>query len=133
LTSSSLLQIVGHRGAVEELVIDESHSSVNITERVYAILDEYGSTTKVFSVTLDNASSNNKGIQTLAPELSSYVGTVDSDFVGTIDSLQPKLSVYVGTLSLHQRCACHIINLMVKSALDVIKHHLDDIRSTISF
>jgi hypothetical protein len=133
LTSSSLLQIVGHRGAVEELVIDESHSSVNITERVYAILDEYGSTTKVFSVTLDNASSNNKAIQTLAPELSSYVGTVDSDFVGTIDSLQPKLSVYVGTLSLHQRCACYIINLMVKSALDVIKHHLDDIRSTISF
>ena len=39
---------------------------------------------KVFSVTLDNASSNNKSIQTLAPELSSYVGTIDSDFVGTL-------------------------------------------------
>jgi hypothetical protein len=114
-------------------LIDESHSSDNIAERVYAVLDEYGLTAKVFSVTLDNASSNNKAIQTLAPELFSYVGTVDSDFVGAIDSLQPKLSGYVGTLFLHQRCACHIINLMVKSALDVIKHYLDDIRSAVSF
>jgi len=80
---------------------------------------------KVFSVTLDNASSNTKAIATLAPELSSYVGT--------IESLAPRLSGYVGTLFLHQRCACHIINLMVKSALDVIKHYLEDIRSAVYF
>jgi hypothetical protein len=79
-------------------LIDESHSGDNIAERVYAVLDEYGLTAKVFSFTLDNASANNKAIETLAPELSSYVGTVDSDFVGTIDSLQPKHSGYVGTL-----------------------------------
>jgi len=74
---------------------------------------------------LDNASSNTKAIATLAPELSSYVGT--------IESLAPRLSGYVGTLFLHQRCACHIINLMVKSALDVIKHYLEDIRSAVYF
>jgi hypothetical protein len=79
-------------------LIDESHSGDNIVEQVYAVLDEYGLNAKVFSVTLGNASSNNKAIQTLAPELSSYVGIVDSDFVGTIDSLQSKLSSYVGTL-----------------------------------
>jgi hypothetical protein len=65
-------------------LIDESHSGDNIVERVYAVLDEYGLTTKVFSVTLDNASSYNKAIQTLAPELSSYVGTIDSDFLAQL-------------------------------------------------
>ena len=104
-------------------LIDESHYGDNIAECVSAILDEYGLTAKVFSVTLDSASSNNKAIETLAPELSSYVGT--------IDSLLPKVSGYVGTIFLHQRCACHIIDLMVKSALDVIKHYLDDICSTV--
>ena len=74
---------------------------------------------------MDNASSNTKAIATLAPELSSYVGT--------IESLAPRLSGYVGTLFLHQRCACHIINLMVKSSLDVIKHYLEDIRSAVYF
>ena len=43
-------------------LIDESHSGDNIVERVYAVLEEYGLTAKVFSVTLDNASSNNKAI-----------------------------------------------------------------------
>jgi hypothetical protein len=80
---------------------------------------------KVFYITLDNASSNKKAIETLTSDLSSYVGT--------IDSLEPRISGYVGTLFLHQRCACHIINLMVKSALDVIKHYLDDIHSAVSF
>ena len=71
-------------------LIDESHSGDNIVERISAVLDEYGLTAKVFSVTLDSASSNNKAIETLAPELSSYVGT--------IDSLLPKVSGYVGTI-----------------------------------
>jgi hypothetical protein len=114
-------------------LIDESHSSDNIVERVYDVLDKYGLIAKVFSVTLDSASSNNKAIQALAHELSSYVGTIDSDFAGTIGSLQPKFSGYVGTLFLHQHCACHIINLIVRSVFDVIKHYLDHIRSAISF
>lgn len=112
-------RIIGFR------LIDESHSGENIAERVSAVLDEYGLMAKVFSVTLDNASSNNKAIRTLAPELCSYVGA--------IESLAPKLSGYVGTLFLHQRCACHIINLMVKSGLDLIKHYLEDIRSAVYF
>ncbi|WVZ98920.1 hypothetical protein U9M48_044290 [Paspalum notatum var. saurae] len=34
---------------------------------------------------------------------------------------------------MHQRCGCHIINLFVKSAFDVLKPYLDDFRSAISF
>jgi hypothetical protein len=78
---------------------------------VLDVLEEYGLTAKIISVTLDNASSN-----TIA-----------------ITKMSPKLSAYVGTLFLHQRCACHIINLIVKSALNVIKSHLESFRTAISW
>ncbi|WVZ98921.1 LOW QUALITY PROTEIN: hypothetical protein U9M48_044291 [Paspalum notatum var. saurae] len=39
-------------------LIDCSHSGSNIAERISTVLGEYGLTNKVFSITLDNASSN---------------------------------------------------------------------------
>jgi hypothetical protein len=92
-------------------LIDKSHTGHNIAESVIAVLQEYALLDKIFSVTLDNASSNTTAITKMAP----------------------KLSGYVGTLFLHQRCACHIINLIVKSALDVIKKYLEAFRTAISF
>jgi hypothetical protein len=92
-------------------LIDVSHSGQNIADRVVAVLEEYGLIAKTFSVTLDNASANTTAIT----------------------KMSPKLSEYVGTLLLHQRFACHIINLIVKSALDVIKKYLEAFRTAISF
>ncbi|WVZ77496.1 hypothetical protein U9M48_025355 [Paspalum notatum var. saurae] len=92
-------------------LIDCSHSGSNIAERISTVLGEYGLTDKVFSITLDNASSNTTAM----------------------DTLKPLLSGYVGPLLMHQRCGCHIINLFVKSAFDVLKSYLDDFRTAISF
>ncbi|WVZ61919.1 hypothetical protein U9M48_011726 [Paspalum notatum var. saurae] len=92
-------------------LIDVSHSGVNISECINAVVQEYALTDKVFSITLDNASANTKAM----------------------DTLSPLLSGYIGPLLMHQRCACHIINLMVKAALDVLNPYLDDFRTTISF
>jgi hypothetical protein len=50
-----------------------------------------------------------------------------------MDILRPKFSRYVSTLLLHQRCACHIINLIVKSGLKRLKTYLEDFRTAISF
>jgi hypothetical protein len=50
-----------------------------------------------------------------------------------MDYLTPSLSSYVGSTLLHQRCACHIINLIVKSGLKRLKMYLEDFRITISF
>ncbi|WVZ56995.1 hypothetical protein U9M48_007443 [Paspalum notatum var. saurae] len=83
----------------------------NADERISTVLGEYGLTDKVFSITLDNASSNSTAM----------------------DTLKPLLSGYVGHLLMHQRCGCHIINLFVKSAFDVLKPYLDDFRTAISF
>ena len=77
-------------------LIDVSHNADNIAERVKSVLAEYGILNSVFSVTLDNASANKNAIDKLKPILKEYLGA---------------------DLFLHQRCACHIINLIVKEAL----------------
>jgi hypothetical protein len=88
-------------------LIDCSHSGVNIAERISLVLSEYDLTSKVLSVTLDNASD--------------------------MDYLTPSLPSYVGSTLLHQRCASHIINLFVKSSLKHLKMYLEDFRTAISF
>ena len=93
------------------VLIDVSHNAENISERVLSVVQEYGLTNKIFSITLDNASANSKAM----------------------DSLKPALSGYIGDLYLHQRCACHIINLIVKAGLEIFKPMLQDFRTAISF
>jgi hypothetical protein len=92
-------------------LIDVSHSGPNIAERVQTVIEEFKLTNKVFSVTLDNASANSNAMSILTPSFSGYVGS----------------------LFLHQRCACHIINLIVKSGLKRLKSYLEDFRTAISF
>ncbi|RLM86695.1 hypothetical protein C2845_PM04G22770 [Panicum miliaceum] len=92
-------------------LINVSHNGDNIAECVLAVLQEFGLTDKVVSLTLDNASANTSAMNILSPQISGYVGT----------------------LFLHYRCACHIINLIVKSGLKRISHYLDAFRTTISF
>src|SRR6266511_4292516 len=84
-------------------LIDVSHSGSNIAKRVGMVLDEWSLTDKIFSFTLDNASSN----------------------ASAMTFLTPKFSGYVGSVFLHQRCACHIINLIVKSGLKHLKTYIE--------
>lgn len=92
-------------------LIETAHTGENIAERVMSVLEDYGVANKVFSVTLDNASSNTKAM----------------------DRLSSSLSGYVSTLFLHQRCACHIINLIVKCGLKRLEPYLDSFRTAIVF
>jgi hypothetical protein len=87
-------------------LIDCSHSRVNIAEKISLVRAEYDLTSKVLSITLNNAS--------------------------TMDHLTPSLSSYIGSTLLHQSCACHIINLIVKSGLKCLKLYLEDFKTAIS-
>lgn len=92
-------------------LIDVSHNADNIAERIIAVATDYGLNDKIFSITLDNASAN----------------------TAAIGKLHPSLTGYMGRLFFHQRCACHIINLIVKAGLDVFKPMLSSFRTAISF
>jgi hypothetical protein len=92
-------------------LIDVSHNADNIADRIHSVVAEFGLTDKIFAVTLDNAAANTKAI----------------------DKLTPFISGYVGSLCMHQRCACHIINLIVKAGLEVFKPFLSSFRAAISF
>lgn len=65
----------------------------------------------VRSFTFDNASVNKRVIEKF------------------INNLNPSFE----SLFFHQRCVCHIINLIVKDGLEHIKSPLDKIRQTINF
>lgn len=66
---------------------------------------------------LPATSSNSKAMDTLTPLFAGYLGPDPS-------------SNY--TL-MHQRCACHIINLIVKSGMKRLKPFLEDFRTAINF
>jgi hypothetical protein len=106
-------------------LIEVKHTGENIAERIACVIKEYGLIDKVFSVILDNVSSNVKAMNILTPMFASYLGP-DST-TEHVDSSNRKYSL------VHQRCACHIINLIVKSDLKRFKHYLEDFRSTIKF
>jgi hypothetical protein len=74
---------------------------------VLAVLEEYGLTKKIVSVTLDNASANTTAMNILTTKISSYVGT----------------------LFLHHRCTCHIITLIVKTGLKRLSPYFEAFRT----
>jgi len=112
-------------------LIDCSHNGQNIADLVASVLVDYGLTGKVFAVTLDNASSNVSAMQKLRPVLSKYLGIEVVVNASSNDS--DDLDNAVNCMFLHQRCACHIINLIVKEALTALKPLIEKFRIAISF
>jgi hypothetical protein len=107
-------------------LIEVSHSGENIAERVVVVVEEYGLIDKVFAVTLDNASANAKAMETLTPLFAGFLGS-DPAPDNAIDPNQRKYNL------VHQRCTCHILNLIVKSGLKRLKPYLNDFRIAINF
>jgi hypothetical protein len=106
--------------------IESVHTGSNIAEHVSMVVDEYGISDNFFAITLDNASSNKIAMSLLQPMFTGYL-----DFGSTeqfdLDDGEDLRSI------LHQRCACHIINLIVKSGLKRMKPYLNDFRTAITF
>ena len=113
------------------VLIDVSHNGQNIANYVISVLVDYGLTKKVFAVTLDNASFNVSAMRRLRPVLSKYLGIEVVD--DSVESDNASSGNVVNTMFLHQRCACHIINLIVKEALETLKPLIETFRTTISF
>ena len=50
------------------------HTGEKIAEKITCVVEEFGLIDKIFSITLDNSSSNAKAIDTLTPIFASYLG-----------------------------------------------------------
>ena len=89
------------------------------------MVEEFGLIDKIFAVTLDNASSNAKAMETLTPMFFGYLG-----FDPAPTLFDPHKRKYC---LVHQCYACHIINLIVKSGLKRLKPVTEDFRTAINF
>ncbi|CAO2148769.1 unnamed protein product [Urochloa humidicola] len=110
-------------------LIDCAHTGANIAKRVETVIAQFGLTDKVFAVTLDNAASNSRAMSQLIPKFVGYLGPDPEPLDNAVN--RDNDTALRGLL--HQRCACHIINLIVKSGLKRIKSYLEAFRSAISY
>jgi hypothetical protein len=89
----------------------DSHSGEAIAKHILEVVPDFNMEGKILSITLDNALANTTAIQILTPKLQSFING------------------YI----IHQRCVCHIINLVVQDGIIVINKYLDNIRAAIRF
>ncbi|KAK3225441.1 hypothetical protein Dsin_005303 [Dipteronia sinensis] len=83
----------------------------NIFAVIPSVLETYDITHRILSITLDNASANTKSIALFT------------------ERNIPQAGGYF----FHQRCACHIINLVVQSGLKKVSNRIERIRDAISW
>lgn len=87
------------------------HTGENIFHTISSVMSDFNIMDCIISITLDNAASNAKAIQYFEsngiPQNGSYF--------------------------FHQRCACHIINLMVKSGLKLVTSHIHRIQEALAW
>ncbi|KAK3221983.1 hypothetical protein Dsin_009008 [Dipteronia sinensis] len=91
--------------------MDFAHTADNIFAVILSVLETYDITHRILSITLDNASANTKSIALFT------------------ERNIPQAGGYF----FHQRCACHIINLVVQSGLKKVSNHIERIKDAISW
>ena len=91
--------------------LDYPHTSENIFNYIFNVFQEYDITSKIISITFDNASANTSAINMFK------------------DQLRPVMN---GKL-FHGRCVCHIINLLIQDGLSKINDHIAKIREAVVY
>jgi hypothetical protein len=96
------------------IYVPAPHTAEVICDELYEALLEWNLNEKISTLTLDNCTTNDKVIPELIKKIT-----------------KPKMMLE-GKL-LHMRCAAHILNLIVKDGLEVIKDSISKIRESVSF
>ncbi|XP_075520590.1 zinc finger BED domain-containing protein RICESLEEPER 2-like isoform X2 [Primulina tabacum] len=91
------------------------HSVIALCDKINSLFNAWGIQRKVFTITLDNAASNDVFVGLLRDHLSLNCSLVnDGEF-------------------LHVRCCAHILNLIVQEDLKIIDHSVDKIRECVKY
>ena len=91
------------------------HTGITISDKMYKMLCEWGLDFKLFSITLDNASSNEAFVNTLKIQLNLR------------NALLSKGEFF------HIRCCAHILNLIVQEGLKEIDESVVKIRESVKY
>jgi hypothetical protein len=91
------------------------HNGISLCEKMYNMLEEWGIETKVFTITLDNASSNDVCIGLLRNQLN-----------------MKKAFICEGEF-FYIRCCAHILNLILQDGLKEIDSALQKIRDSVKY
>jgi hypothetical protein len=88
------------------------------------VVEEFGLINKIFAIT-HHTSSKAKAMETLTSMFFGYLGSYPAPTPS-----DPNKHKY---LLVHQSCACHIINLIIKSRLKRLKPFIEYFRTAINF
>ena len=104
-----------HKRVLNFCLMPPPHNGISLFEKIYNLLCEWGIENKVFSVTLDNASSNDTSVDMLRTQLNIK-----------------KALVCQGDL-FHLRCCADILNLIVQDGLKEIDGVVQKIHECIKY
>nr|GMD07935.1 zinc finger BED domain-containing protein RICESLEEPER 2-like [Ipomoea batatas] len=88
---------------------------LQISDAIFKCMKEWGIEMKVFTITVDNATSNDSAIRYMK------------------DTLQRSRSLVCGGRLFHVRCCAHILNLCVQDGLEEIRHVISDVRDSVEY
>ncbi|XP_061373411.1 zinc finger BED domain-containing protein RICESLEEPER 2-like [Gastrolobium bilobum] len=91
------------------------HNGISLAEKIHMFLKDWGLETKVFSITLDNASANDVCVQFLRDQL-----LVGGGLLGYGEFF-------------HLRCCAHVLNLIVQEGLKEVDESMVKVRESIKY
>jgi hypothetical protein len=91
------------------------HNGASLAKKIYDLLQEWGIDKKIFSLTLDNASSNDLCVENLKAKLN-----------------MKNALLFEGEF-FHMRCCAHILNLIVQDGLKEIIDAIQKIRDSVKY
>ena len=95
--------------------LEPPHTGEDLANKVFEVLTEWEIDRKIFSITLDNASANDRMQELLGEQLRLQNSLLcDGEF-------------------LHVRCCAHVLNLIVQDGLKVVEVSLQKIRDSIKY
>ncbi|KAL0927047.1 hypothetical protein M5K25_001200 [Dendrobium thyrsiflorum] len=97
------------------LHLSPPHTATEIVDTFYKSLNEWDLESKVFTLSVDNASNNDRAIKLLK------------------DNFRVRKKLFFGGRIFHVRCCAHILNLMVKDGIKSVEFVVEKIRDTVSF
>jgi hypothetical protein len=97
------------------ILLPSPHTGQHISQAIYEKLVLWNVDKKVFCLVLDNSSANDAAIREIltTTQISKYLPADGSIF--------------------HQRCGCHILNLIVQDGLSVLDGDIQKIRATMKY